>query len=422
MSKTDNLTDFLTDIANAIREKKGTAEKINPQDFSTEIANLQGGGSGADVVTVSFYNYDNKWLYDKPVIKGDDCVDVVNKGLLSTPTRESDNYNHYSFSGWSSANDNTVDNDVFTSITHNKNLYACYEVSTRYYTVNIYDGNTLVESLQVAYGETANPTYTKAGYEFVGWDKPLTNITSDLDVYGTWVELGLGTDSWETIAERSANGTAQDYYQVGDTKLVTLTNSDGSTYDITVAIAGFNIHRDENGTKNGITFVQVDGFYPTISVSGDDEPTTSLYNKFPGDLKNVMPLTKITRKKYDTSTKTVIDNESNTYIFSPEAYNFAPSSTFGTTASSSAGMLTLYANDYDKDVFPLFKNKSYAQVKEILKVPFGYAVCTRTLGYARISNQPVKILSRLVMNETVWKLSVNSSEYSGTYAIPCFRV
>ena len=38
--KTDNLTDFLTDVADAIRAKKGTTDKINPQDFSNEIRRL----------------------------------------------------------------------------------------------------------------------------------------------------------------------------------------------------------------------------------------------------------------------------------------------------------------------------------------------------------------------------------------------
>lgn len=41
MSKSDNLKDFLTDIADAIREKKGTTDLINPQDFSSEIASIQ---------------------------------------------------------------------------------------------------------------------------------------------------------------------------------------------------------------------------------------------------------------------------------------------------------------------------------------------------------------------------------------------
>lgn len=47
MAKYNNLTDFLTDVADAIREKKGTSEPINPQDFSDEIASIEvGGGDG----------------------------------------------------------------------------------------------------------------------------------------------------------------------------------------------------------------------------------------------------------------------------------------------------------------------------------------------------------------------------------------
>lgn len=41
MAKNDNLTDFLTDVADAIREKKGTTEKINPQEFSNEIKGIK---------------------------------------------------------------------------------------------------------------------------------------------------------------------------------------------------------------------------------------------------------------------------------------------------------------------------------------------------------------------------------------------
>jgi hypothetical protein len=47
MAKNDNLKDFLTDVADAIREKKGTEDLINPQDFSDEIKNLPSGGEVA---------------------------------------------------------------------------------------------------------------------------------------------------------------------------------------------------------------------------------------------------------------------------------------------------------------------------------------------------------------------------------------
>lgn len=44
MSKTDNLHDFLTDIADAVREKKGTSEPINAQNLSSEIRSIESGG------------------------------------------------------------------------------------------------------------------------------------------------------------------------------------------------------------------------------------------------------------------------------------------------------------------------------------------------------------------------------------------
>jgi hypothetical protein len=40
MAKNDNIKDFCTDIADAIRRKEGSSELINPQDFSQRIDNL----------------------------------------------------------------------------------------------------------------------------------------------------------------------------------------------------------------------------------------------------------------------------------------------------------------------------------------------------------------------------------------------
>ena len=72
MAKSNNLSDFLTDVADAIRAKKGTSGKINPQDFSAEIASIEtggsGGGTGGTAQTVqpkdvNFYDYDGTILY-----------------------------------------------------------------------------------------------------------------------------------------------------------------------------------------------------------------------------------------------------------------------------------------------------------------------------------------------------------------------
>ena len=45
MAKNDNLTDFLQDIADTIRAKRGTSGPISAQNFSTEIAAIEGGGA-----------------------------------------------------------------------------------------------------------------------------------------------------------------------------------------------------------------------------------------------------------------------------------------------------------------------------------------------------------------------------------------
>lgn len=74
MAKNNNLKDFLTDVADAIRSKTGEAGLINPQDFSARIASIQTGGGGGDTPTpsptpsaskgdVTFYDYDGVVLH-----------------------------------------------------------------------------------------------------------------------------------------------------------------------------------------------------------------------------------------------------------------------------------------------------------------------------------------------------------------------
>ena len=53
MARTDTLGNFLTDVAEAIRDKKGTTDTIQASNFDTEIANLPSGGS-SEVPEVGF--------------------------------------------------------------------------------------------------------------------------------------------------------------------------------------------------------------------------------------------------------------------------------------------------------------------------------------------------------------------------------
>lgn len=53
MAKNNNLTDFLTDVANAIRTKKGTTGTIDPQNFSSEIASISTGVDTSDATATA---------------------------------------------------------------------------------------------------------------------------------------------------------------------------------------------------------------------------------------------------------------------------------------------------------------------------------------------------------------------------------
>lgn len=72
MAKTDNLTDFLTSLADKIREHTGETGTINPQDFESKIdsiASSSGGGNfvlpeckvtlDSNITQVMYYKYNS---------------------------------------------------------------------------------------------------------------------------------------------------------------------------------------------------------------------------------------------------------------------------------------------------------------------------------------------------------------------------
>ena len=123
------------------------------------------------------------------------------------------------------------------------------------FTVNFYDGDKLVESKTVMYGQTASSSYSKSNYRLVGWNPEPVNVMEDMDCYGTWVPINFSDASWEEIAEVANAGKMSEFYKVGDEKNATLTYADGTTEDITFVIAGFAVGDLEGGTKSNVALV-----------------------------------------------------------------------------------------------------------------------------------------------------------------------
>ena len=76
MAKNNNLGDFLTDIANAIRTKKGTSGTIQAQDFSSEILSIPSGGGANTPHLIYDENEPLNWSWAYYIYSQSDKLDI----------------------------------------------------------------------------------------------------------------------------------------------------------------------------------------------------------------------------------------------------------------------------------------------------------------------------------------------------------
>lgn len=256
-----------------------------------------GGGAVEGVCYVTFVSDDGTTeLFKRAVIAGNDCGDVVSLGLIDAPIKESTNTQTFTHNGWSLTAGDSASDAALKNVTADRTVYAAFNASTRMYTVRFFDGDTLLNTMQVAYYETADYTPSKSGYFFNSWQPSNEHIIADTDCYAQWDETpSFANATWAQIGEICTNGQAQECFKLGDTK--TLTFTDGTTD--TLEIVGFNHDDLSDGTgKASITMV-IRGRGPQSSWgvaysngwSGSTVRTylnSTFYNLFPSDFKAIL--------------------------------------------------------------------------------------------------------------------------------------
>lgn len=141
-----------------------------------------------------------------------------------------------------------------------------YEVLVPYGSSAVYAGDAPVSSLG-------------ADYTFAGFEPSTANVTADMDCYAVYdepvaPEVGsLDSTSWADISAISAEGTAANYFAVGDTKSLALNGKVGTVtinetyycyilgFDHNSAIEGNGIHFGTFKTADGIDIALTDSVY-----------------------------------------------------------------------------------------------------------------------------------------------------------------
>lgn len=135
-------------------------------------------------------------------------------------------------------------------------IYTWWEPHLITYTVNFYNGTTLLETQTLNYGTEA--IYHGAipvdpnGKTFIGWDKSRF-VDGNLSLYAVFGDSPYTetiSDSWTDIAYHVDSGDYSERYSIGDTKIIHGTIEG----DIQVAIAAFDTDVDPDGNTIPITW------------------------------------------------------------------------------------------------------------------------------------------------------------------------
>ena len=182
MADITNLSEFLTDIADAIRTKKETSEPIAAENFDTEILNLETGGVG----DVKLFATEEEMQADENPKEGD--LAVVYRNEIQNMTESS------VFTGLSFKNtivlDTAITGSEYAYLVDEKQSYETQcqiRISSTYFYIRDYYTYEYI----VRYESSDGITYTKtSGEDTHVFEQPMHFYGTWNDVYGKFIQCG----------------------------------------------------------------------------------------------------------------------------------------------------------------------------------------------------------------------------------------
>ena len=207
---------------------------------------------------------------------------------VSTPglTTKEDNRYYYTFLGWSTVQNGSVEAGCLDDIEADTTVYAIYSLVEKTFTVRLYNGSTLLQTFtDVPYGNdvvyTDTPVYNGAGvaedYEFREWSLPLTNVVEDRDCYALYTFIGVTFRNY-------LNGTLTAYEDEEGDELSTVAS---------YAFAGFRVLQSISMPE--LISVSENCFVDNDALTGIDLPEALAVNSY--SFKYLAALTALTLPK-----------------------------------------------------------------------------------------------------------------------------
>lgn len=199
-----------------------------------------GGASTHPLHTVTFMSDDGaEVLYKRSVVDGDNCADVVARGLLAAPTKESTVDQVFTYTGWAATAGGAASSSALNAVVADRAVYAAYTSAVRYYTITYLDEDgTVLKTESLSYGTMPSYVATKDEYNLDAWVPEPVAVTGDASYTATWkAKPHFETATWAEISEITHAGTSANNFALGQTKREVLTYADGTTEDIEFVIA-----------------------------------------------------------------------------------------------------------------------------------------------------------------------------------------